>query len=211
MQIQHWPSTKFTSYRRHLRRNDHAVDQMVASINEFGFKIPILALSNGEVIDGDLRLKAARRIGLELVPVILCDEWSEAQVKAFRLLVNRSATWAEFDFDVVALELADLKALDFDLSLTGFDKHEIDNLLFAGPDDDNEVAPKPSEEAITRGGDVWILGSHRVLCGDATNADDVARLLGDAKPHLMITDPPYGVEFVWLTAECTPGKASLGR
>jgi ParB-like chromosome segregation protein Spo0J len=94
MHVETWPVVKLIPYSRTPRKNDHAIERMMASINEFGFKIPILARSNGEVVDGHLRLKAAQKLGLDQVPVILCDEWTEAQVKAFRLLVNRSATWA---------------------------------------------------------------------------------------------------------------------
>ena len=94
---------------------------MAASVNEFGFKIPILVRGSGEVVDGHLRLKAAQKLGMKEVPVILCDEWSDAQVKAFRLMVNRSVNWAEWDLELVTLEMEELKTLDFDLSLTGFD------------------------------------------------------------------------------------------
>src|SRR5580704_12504952 len=97
LEIQTWSVSKLVAYFRHPRKNDLAIKRMMASINEFGFKIPILARSSGEVVDGDLRLKAATKLGMQEVPVILCDEWSEAQVKAFRLLVNRSARWAEWD------------------------------------------------------------------------------------------------------------------
>src|SRR5579863_6105210 len=100
-------------YARNPRKNDAAVDRMVASIREFGFKIPVLARGDGEVVDGHLRLKAAKKLGITEVPVILCDEWTPAQVKAFRLMVNRSVTWAEWDEDLVSLELLDLKGLDF--------------------------------------------------------------------------------------------------
>src|SRR4029077_18568521 len=117
------------AYARNPRKNDAAVDRMCSSIREFGFKIPCLARSNGEVIDGHLRLKAARKLGLTEIPVILCDEWTPTQVKAFRLLVNRSATWANWDEELLALELLDLKMADFDLSLTGFDSNEIDDFL----------------------------------------------------------------------------------
>ena len=100
---------------------------MCGSIREFGFKIPVLARSDGEVVDGHLRLKAARKLGITEIPVILCDEWTPAQVKAFRLLVNRSATWADWDEELLAVELADLQKFDFDLSLTGFDTKELDD------------------------------------------------------------------------------------
>jgi ParB-like chromosome segregation protein Spo0J len=151
MQIQHWAISKFVRYRHNLRKNDHVVDRMVASINQFGFKIPILVRSGGEIIDGHLRLKAAQTMALGEVPVILCDEWSAAQVKAFRLIVNRSASWADWDTDLVKLELEDLKSLDFDLSLTGFDAREIDNFLFDDADVSSEDAiPEPPEEPFPR-------------------------------------------------------------
>lgn len=102
---------------------------MVASIQEFGFKIPVLARSSGEVVDGHLRLKAARKLGIAEVPVILCDEWSEAQVKAFQLMVNRSVGWAEWDNELLGLELSELKDLDFDLNLTGFHSTELERYL----------------------------------------------------------------------------------
>src|SRR6202790_3929901 len=116
-------------YARNPRKNDAAVDRMCGSIREFGFKIPVLARSDGEVVDGHLRLKAARKLGIAEVPVMLCDEWTPAQVKAFRLMVNRSVTWAAWDEELLALELQELNASDFDLSLTGFDAEEIDDLL----------------------------------------------------------------------------------
>jgi ParB-like chromosome segregation protein Spo0J len=120
--VELWSIDRFVPYARNPRRNDAAVDRMAASIQEFGFKIPVLARSTGEVVDGHLRLKAARKLGLTEIPVILCDEWTEAQVKAFRLMVNRSVTWADWDDDLLGLELLDLKELDFDLGLTGFDE-----------------------------------------------------------------------------------------
>src|SRR5437764_7164480 len=100
-QIEMWPIDKLILYARNPRKNDAAVDRMVASIREFGFKIPVLARSDGEVVDGHLRLKAAKKLGITNVPVILCDEWTEAQVKAFRLMVNRSVTWAEWDSEML--------------------------------------------------------------------------------------------------------------
>src|SRR3981081_4317089 len=95
--VQYCNIDRFVLYARNPRKNDHAVDRMVASIREFGFKVPVLARSNGDVIDGHLRLKAAERLAITEIPVILCDDWTEAQVKAFRLLVNRSVTWADWD------------------------------------------------------------------------------------------------------------------
>jgi len=166
---------------------------MCSSIREFGFKIPCLVRSSGEVVDGHLRLKAARELRMAEIPVILCDEWSEAQVKAFRLMVNQSATWAEWDDELLAAELQQLQDLHFDLDLTGFNSDEIDQyLLHEVPHEDE--APPLSAVASSRIGDLWLCEGHRVLCGDATRQEDVSRLLNGAKPLVMITDPPYGIE-----------------
>jgi DNA modification methylase len=194
MQIKMFILAELIPYHRNPRKNDQAVDRMAAAIREFGFKIPILARSNGEVVDGHLRLKAALKLGLAEVPVILCDEWSEAQVKAFRLLVNRSVTWADWNEELVALEIEELKALDFNLDLTGFDAKEIDEFLFRDKHEDADAVPEVPEIPVARLGDLWLCGEHRVLCGDATSSDAVARLLGDRKPQLMVSDPPYGIE-----------------
>jgi ParB-like chromosome segregation protein Spo0J len=213
-QVEQWPIEKLILYVRNPRKNDAAVDRMCASIREFGFKIPVLARSDGEVVDGHLRLKAARKLAVSEIPVILCDEWSEAQVKAFRLMVNRSVTWAAWDEELLALELQELNAADFDLDLTGFNPGEIDDLL-ALPDEEkaNEAPPVP-ENPVSRTGDLWLCGKHRVQCGNATDTEDVAKLLGDRKPILMVTDPPYGIELdtEWRDRAglngCGPAEAS---
>ena len=191
--IQVWPIGKLIDYARNPRRNDVAVDRMCGSLREFGFKIPCLVRSDGEVIDGHLRLKAARKLGITEIPVILCDEWTPARVKAFRIMVNRSATWADWDEELLALELLDLQQSDFDLALTGFDTKELDDLLLDDAPAEDAAPPLP-DNPITRTGDLWVCGPHRVLCGDATNAEAVSRLLGEGKPFLMVTDPPYGIE-----------------
>jgi len=189
-----WPIDRFVPYIRNPRKNDAAVDRMCASIREFGFKIPCLVRSDGEVVDGHLRLKAARKLRITEIPVILCDEWTAAQVKAFRLMVNRSVTWADWDEELLALELQEIQESDFDLSLTGFDPGEIDGLLALEDEEAANAAPPLPESAVSRVGDLSLLGPHRVLCGDATSSEAVAQLLGERKPQLMVTDPPYGIE-----------------
>ena len=201
MQIETWPIERLIFYARNPRKNDAAVDRMCSSIREFGFKIPVLARSNGEVVDGHLRLKAARKLGSWAggdttgIPLVLCDEWTPAQVKAFRLMVNRSATWAEWDDELLARELQELNEAEYDLSLTGFDPKEIDDLLLAPDDDDlaNAVPPAP-ENPVSRPGDLWLCGKHRVLCANSTHPESVASLLGGRQPLLMCTDPPYGIQ-----------------
>lgn len=193
LKIEMWPIDRLIPYGRNPRNNDAAVDRMCNSIREFGFKIPCLVRSSGEVVDGHLRLKAARQLNLREIPIIACDEWSDAQVKAFRLLVNRSATWAQWDDELLATELQELQALDFDLNLTGFDAAEIDEFLSTEVPDEDSVPPLQTI-AVSRRGDLWLCGPHRVLCGDATSADDVSQLLDGATPVVMVTDPPYGIE-----------------
>src|SRR5215831_9530952 len=176
MQLDTWPIDRLVLYARNPRKNDAAVDRMCSSIREFGFKIPVLARSDGEVVDGHLRLKAARKLEITEVPVILCDEWSPAQVKAFRLMVNRSVAWADWDEELLSLELADLRACDFDLNLTGFNVQEIDAMLAIEDDQDADTVPPLPENPVSRAGDLWICGSkdpHRILCGDSTNPEAV--------------------------------------
>ena len=203
--IEYWPISRLVEYARNPRKNDSAVDRMCGSIREFGFKIPVLARSDGEIVDGHLRLKAARKLGITDFPVILCDEWSAAQVKAFRLMVNRSVTWADWDEELLALELQEIRASDFDLNLTGFEDDELTRLL-AGQDaaaglTDEDSIPELPEAPVSQAGDLWILGDHKLLVGDATKADDVARLMAGTPADLVFTDPPYNVDYEGYTEE----------
>lgn len=189
------PVSSLNGYDKNPRKNDAVVDCMVESIKEFGFRIPVVAKSDGSVIDGHLRLKAAQRMGMKSVPVVLADELTDAQVKAFRLLANRSANWADWDEDLLRQELADLKDMDFDLSLTGFDADEISSMLdlpldVGGLTDPDEV-PEPPVVTVTKPGDVWLLGKHRLMCGDSTSIDAVEKLMAGQKAQFCFTSPPY--------------------
>lgn len=201
LKLEHWPIARLNPYAKNPRKNDHAVAQMAAVIAEFGFRIPIVARSTGEVVDGHLRLKAALKLGMSEVPVVLADELSEAQIRAFRLLANRSATWAEWDEELLRLELAQLQEDDYDLSLTGFDADELADLLDVeepdgeGQVDDDEV-PEPQPVPISRLGDAWLLGPHRLVCGDATTAEAYSQLLGGTRADMAFLDPPYNVAYV---------------
>ena len=209
--LEQWPIERLIDYARNPRKNDHAVEQMVAVITEFGFRIPVVARSTGEIVDGHLRLKAARRLGLTTVPVVLADELTDAQIKAFRLLANRSATWAEWDAELLALELEDLKLAEFDLSLTGFDATEIEGLLTddqAAPDDEQgdgeqpdaaDDVPEIPANPVSRTGDVWSLGPHRLICGDAADAGVVKTLMAGEQAHLLFTSPPYANQRAYTT------------
>jgi DNA modification methylase len=205
LQIENWPLDRLIPYAKNPRRNDEVVDRMVGAIREFGFRIPIVAKSDGLVVDGHLRLKAARRLNLETVPVVLADDLTEAQIKAFRLLANQSTNWAEWDEELLKVELEELRSLDFDLEMTGFDLSDIDRMLEMetateeedgeGGAGDGESIPEPPANPVTRSGDLWCLGDHRLLCGDSTKPEDVIRLMKGERAILFATDPPYLVDY----------------
>jgi DNA modification methylase len=184
---------------------------MAGVIREFGFRIPIVARSSGEVVDGHLRLKAAHKLGLLSVPVVLADELTEAQIKAFRILANRSATWADWDDELLGLELIDLKDAGFDLGLTGFSQDEWEALIAGDEADrtgltDDDAVPELAENPVSKTGDIWILGDHKLLCGDATKADDFKALLGDELVDMTFTDPPYNVNYANTAKDKMRGK-----
>lgn len=209
--IEHWPIDKLVPYARNPRKNDDVVDRMCGAIREFGFRIPIVARSDGTVVDGHLRLKAARQLGLDSVPVALADDLTDAQIKAFRLLANQSANWAEWDEDLLKLELQDLQELDFDLDLTGFDLEEIEHLLEADAQDgltDDDMAPAVNDEAepITKPGDIWVMGEHRLICGDSTFPETLEKLLAGSLVDMVFTDPPYNVNYGQTMKDALRGK-----
>ncbi|MCK9994177.1 MAG: hypothetical protein Dbin4_02697 [Alphaproteobacteria bacterium] len=196
-QVEIWPVAKLRGYDRNARTHSPAqIEQIAASIVEFGWTNPVLATADGEIIAGHGRVAAAKRLGLTDAPVIVLDHLSDAQRRAYVIADNKLALNAGWDDEILAAELAALKLDDFDLSITGFSENEIDRLL-VGLDDGGGVDTviDPLKSPVTKIGDIWELGAHRLICGDSTNADDVGRLLGDVRPHLMVTDPPYGVEY----------------
>lgn len=205
MQIKTFKTEDLIEYARNPRKNDDVVDKMVSCIKEFGFKIPIVAKSDGSVVDGHLRLKAARKLGLIDVPVVIADDLTDAQIKAFRLVANQSANWAEWNDELLKLELEDLKNLKFDLELTGFDLAEIESFLnkdrkiIEDELDDEELQNEPVEP-ISKLGDLWILGNssvepvHRLLCGDSTKIEDVKTLMAGELADMVFCDPPYNLK-----------------
>jgi len=183
-------------YEGNPRINDDAVDAVAASLREFGFRQPIVVDTDGVIIVGHTRWKAAKKLGLAKVPVHVAKDLSPEQIKAYRIADNQTATLAEWDYDLLPIELKDLQQADYDLGLLGFDDDELAELLdgevtegLTDPDD----VPEPPDEAITQPGDLWILGDHRLLCGDSAKAEDVDRLLDGATIQLCNTDPPYNV------------------
>jgi DNA modification methylase len=194
--VQQWPLDRLREYANNPRQNDNAVEQTAAAINAFGFRVPILARSDGEIVDGHLRLKAARLLGMDTVPVLLADDLSEDQVRAFRISVNKVADLATWDMDKLAAELDALRDDGFDLPVIGFSAQELNDLI-GTPNTgfDPDEAPPVPVVPVSRLGDLWILGEHRLLCGDSTKAEDVARLMDGRQAVLLSTDPPYGVSF----------------
>ena len=204
MTTQEWPADKverrpvssLVPYARNSRtHSDTQVAQIAASIKEWGWTTPVLIDPDGGIIAGHGRVLAAQRLGLTEVPCMVAQGWTEAQRKAYVIADNQLALNAGWDMDMLKVELGELSDLDFDLDLIGFDN--LDALMADKTDGltDPDDTPEVQEQAITVRGDVWLLGKHRLRCGDSTDADDVAALLNGVEPHLMVTDPPYGVNY----------------
>jgi ParB-like nuclease domain len=183
-------------YANNPRVNDQAVDAVAASIQQFGFRQPIVIDEQGVIIVGHTRYKAAVKLGLTEVPVHIALGLSPALAKAYRLADNKTATLSHWDEDRLALEVAELQKLDFDLDLTGFSSAELWPMLEPlnpeGLNDPDDI-PEPPDAAISQPGDLWTLGHHRLLCGDAGKSEDVDRLLDGQPIHLVNTDPQYNV------------------
>lgn len=199
IRLEFWPLERLIPSPRNARTHSNAqVAEIAGSIRAFGFTNPILVGEEGDVVAGHGRLAAARLLGLTEVPVIRLTGLSELQRRQLVLADNRIALNAGWDLDMLYLELKDLSNLGADLSVIGFTAQELASALGAdaasGLTDENEV-PGAAEVAVSAPGDIWCLGPHRIACGDSTDAEVVRSLLGAAKPQLMVTDPPYGVDY----------------
>lgn len=177
-------------YESNPRRNDEAVQYVANSIEEFGFKVPIVVDKDNIIIAGHTRLKAAEQLGLKEVPCIVADDLNDEQIKAFRLADNRTAEIADWDLELLSDELDDI--IDFDMSDFGFVFDEIEEELEAIEDDYNA---EPPDEPKAKLGDIYQLGRHRLMCGDATSVDDVEKLMDDKRADTVFTDPPYGIDY----------------
>lgn len=191
-----WATDKLTPYDNNPRTlPDKAVSKVASSLKEFGFQKPIVVDEDGVIIAGHVMWKAAQKAGIARVPVAISN-LTPAQAKAYRLADNRTAQETDWLEDLLRGELTALKDLDVDLELTGFDDREIQKLLSDDAEMERaEETPDVPDNPVTILGDVWQLGNHRIICGDSTNAGVVDQLLGSVKPHLMVTDPPYGVVY----------------
>ena len=198
--IEQWPTDKLVPYARNARtHSDSQVAQIAASIAEFGFTNPILAGSDGVIVAGHGRLAAAQKLGIAIVPVVILDHLTPTQRRALVIADNRIAENAGWDEAMLQVELADLQGDDFDLSLTGFDADALADLLAGeettsdGQTDEDSVPDAGT--SITRPGDVWLCGNHRVICGDSTDAGIYDALMAGEIADMVFTDPPYNVDY----------------
>jgi DNA modification methylase len=194
--VERWALARLVPFARSARTHSAAqIDQIAASMREWGWTNPVLVDEVGTIIAGHGRIEAAQKLGIEEAPVMIAAGWWEAKKRAYVIADNKLALNAGWDEDLLAAELSDLSALAFDLDLIGFGAKELEDLLGAAValEGEDEI-PQVSDAPVSRAGDLWVLAGHRLLCGDATSAADVARLLSGVRPHLMVTDPPYGVE-----------------
>jgi len=197
MKVELISTDRVIPYARNPRHNEAATSKVAASIKEFGFRQPIVVDKDYVIIVGHTRLLAAQNLGIEKVPIHIAEGLTEAQVKAYRIADNRTHEEAEWDDELLALELGDLENSGFDLELTGFDLDELDKLLLDETEGltDDDTIPEVPEVAVTKAGDIWILGEHRLLCADSTDAKSFELLLDGSLVDMVFTDPPYNVNY----------------
>ena len=215
--VERWPIERLVPYARNARTHSEAqVDQIAASIREWGWTNPVLVSEDGTIIAGHGRVLGARKLRINEVPVMIAAGWTEAQKRAYAIADNKLALNAGWDEELLGIELGELEVLGFGVDLIGFSESE--RLALAagatsGLTDPDDVPELPSEP-VSRPGDLWTLGHHRLLCGDSTSPADVERVLDGVSPHLMVTDPPYGVEYdtAWRKrAGVNLNKGKLGK
>lgn len=177
-------------YEKNPRKNDDAVKYVAESIKQFGFKVPIVLDKDNVIVAGHTRYKAAKKLKMTEVPCVIADDLTDEQVKAYRLADNKVAEKADWDFDLLNSELDDL--FDFDMTVFGFEDDVIEEEPEVVEDDYNEELP---EEPVTKPGDIWLLGNHRLMCGDSTNITDVEKLMDGDKADMAFTDPPWNVNY----------------
>jgi DNA modification methylase len=216
--VEHWPTERLIPYANNPRLHSEAdLEKIAASILKWGWTNPVLVDEKGVLIAGHGRVAAAAKLRLKSIPVIVAHGWSEEEKQAYRLADNELAARASWDPDLLHSELRDLKFGDFDLDLIGFEPDRLEEILgglgSSGLTDPDAI-PEIPDQPVTRPGDVWLLGDHRVGCGDSTSAADVEPVLAGSRPHLMVTDPPYGVGYdpSWRARRgLSSGKLAQGK
>lgn len=209
MKVELLEISRVLPYARNPRRNEGAIAKVAASIKEYGFRQPIVVDEEMVIIAGHTRLQAAQQLGLKKVPVHIATGLTKAQIKAYRLADNRTHEDSEWDEELLAIELGELDELGFDLDLTGFEAIELEELLggasMNGLTDDDEVPEAPAV-AVSKEGDIWLLGDHRLICGDSTKAKTMKALMGDELADMVFTDPPYNVDYGQSMKDKARGK-----
>ena len=191
LKIEYKDISELIPYINNPRINDGAVDKVASSIKNFGFKNPIIIDKDNEIIAGHTRLKAARKLGLEEVPTIKVEDLTDNQIKAFRIADNKTAEFAEWDMELLEIEMEDLGDM-----FTGFSDDELDDIMGIDKEvEEDDFDEEPPDEAISKRGDIWQLGRHRLLCGDSTSEKDMEKLMNGALADLTVTDPPYNVDY----------------
>lgn len=213
--VERWSIDKLVPYARNARtHSDEQISQLAASIKEWGWTTPVLVDEQGSIIAGHGRTLAAQRLQMTEVPVMVAKGWSDAKKRAYVLADNKLAMNAGWDNEMLALELGEIGDLGFDLDLTGFTADEIAALMpeqiEPGQTDEDDV-PEVPENPVTVLGDVWILGKHRLMCGDSTSIDAVDKLMDGQKADMVFTDPPYGVDYKGINNDDRSGLEELLR
>jgi len=212
MKINDLKLSEITPYADNPRNNDDGVAVVKKSISEFGFQQPLVIDKNNVIVVGHTRYKAAVELGHETVPCLKADKLSDEQIKAYRIMDNKSSEFSTWDFSLLTSEINNLMELDFDVGFTGFDDQEITdlNVEFNAEEGltDEDAVPDAPENPVTVEGDVWILGSHRLMCGDSTKMDEVNRLMDGNKVDITFTSPPYNVGISTLDTHIVAGKKS---
>ena len=199
MQITMMNIADIRPYERNPRHNEEAVDAVARSIKEFGFRNPVILDRDKVIVAGHTRVLAAKSLGMTEVPCVVAEDLTPEQAKAFRIADNRTAEIAEWDYDLLPIELKELRTDGFDMGLLGFDTSELEKLLADTQDEvaegetEPDAVPDAPEIPASRPGEVYLLGGHRLMCGDSTSAKDTAKLMGGGKARLYLTDPPYNV------------------
>ena len=197
MEIKLTPIDQIRPYENNPRINDGTVDAVAKSIQEWGFRQPIVVDADGVIIVGHTRWKAAKKLGLSVVPVHVARDLIPEAVQAYRIADNKTAELSDWNYDLLPIELSALQEANYDLGLLGFNAEELAKLMDTGVNEgltDPDDVPLPPDEAVTQPGDLWILGNHRLLCGDSSNPEHLDRLLAGSPIHLVNTDPPYNVK-----------------
>src|SRR3984893_10897907 len=216
--VERWPIEQLRPYANNCRLHTEAdLDKIAAAILKWGWTMPVLADEEGVLLAGHLRIGAAAKLGLKSIPVIVARGWSEEEKRAYRLADNQLAARASWDFEQLQNELQELGFTGFDVGLIGFEPDQLETLLAglgsSGLTDPDSI-PEVPDQPVSQLGDIWLLGNHRVGCGDSTSVADVTPVLAASEPHLMIADPPYGVGYEpsWRARQnLSTGKLAQGK